>query len=103
MKALGTFPARVTGAAVRAPSLFSQERTVDKEKAEKIRATIAEIVGFEPVEVQDADRFIIDYNISYGERKTLLERLNAEFGKDVDFKDFCALEDVGSVVQTFAA
>ncbi len=76
---------------------------MDQEKAGQVRATIAEIVGFEPAEVQDADRFIIDYNISYGERKALLERLNADFGKQVDFSDFCALEDVASVVKAFAA
>ncbi len=76
---------------------------MDKEKAQKVRAVIADVVGFPASEVQDQDRFIADYSIGYGERKTLLERLNAEFGKDVDFAAFCALEDVGAVVSTFAA
>lgn len=82
---------------------FSQERTLDNEKAGKVKATIAEVIGFESDEVQDADRFIIDYNISYTERKALLERLNADFGKDLDFTAFCALEDVASVVNAYAA
>ncbi len=76
---------------------------MDKEKAEKVRAAIAEIVGFEPAEVEDGDRFIIDYNISYGERKALLERLNTDFSREMDFTEFCALDDVGSVVKAFAA
>jgi hypothetical protein len=76
---------------------------LDKEKAQKVRAAIAEVVGFEPDEVQDADRFIVDYNIAYGERKALLERLNGEFGKEMDFTAFCALEDVASVVRAYAA
>ena len=76
---------------------------MDKEKAQKVRATIAEVVGFEVDEIADGDRFITDYNIAYTERKALLERLNSEFGKDVDFTSFCALEDVSSVVSAFAA
>jgi hypothetical protein len=76
---------------------------LDKEKAQKVRETIAEVVGFEPDEVQDADRFIVDYNIAYGERKALLERLNGDFGKDLDFTAFCALDDVASVVRAYAA
>lgn len=76
---------------------------MDTEKAQKVRAVIAEVVGFEPDEVQDGDRFIIDYNIAYGERKALLERLNTDFGKELDFAGFCALEDVASVVKAYAA
>jgi hypothetical protein len=76
---------------------------LDKEKAQKVRAAIAEVVGFEVDEIQDGDRFITDYNIAYTERKALLERLNTEFGKDVEFTAFCALEDVASVVSAFAA
>jgi len=81
---------------------LTQERTLDKEKAEKVRATIAEVIGFETDEVQDGDRFIIDYNISYGERKALLERLNTDYGKDLEFTSFCALEDVASVLKAYA-
>jgi hypothetical protein len=76
---------------------------LDKDTAQKVRAAIAEVVGFELDEVQDSDRFIIDYNIAYGERKALLERLNSEFGKDIDFSAFCALDDVASVVKAYAA
>ncbi len=76
---------------------------MDKEKAQKARAVIAEVIGFEPDEIQDADRFTVDYNIGYGERKALLERLNAEFGKDVEFGAFCSLETVGAVVGAYAA
>lgn len=76
---------------------------LDNEKAQKVRAVIAEVVGFETDEVQDADRFIIDYSITYSERKALLERLNGEFGKEMDFNAFCALDDVGAVVKAYAA
>lgn len=76
---------------------------LDNEKAQRVRAVIAEVVGFEPDEVQDSDRFIVDYSIAYGERKALLERLNGEFGKEMDFAAFCALDDVGAVVKAYAA
>ena len=79
------------------------ELALDKEKAQKVRAAIAEVVGFEVDDIQDGDRFISDYNIAYTERKALLERLNSEFGKDLDFTAFCALEDVSSVVSAFSA
>lgn len=79
------------------------DKAMDKDKAQKVRAVIAEVVGFEPDEVQDGDRFIVDYNIAYGERKALLERLNTDFDKSLEFTAFCALEDVGSVVRAYAA
>jgi hypothetical protein len=79
------------------------ELALDKEKAQKVRSVIAEVVGFELEDIQDSDRFIADYNIAYGERKALLERLNGEFGKDMDFTAFCSLEDVASVVGAYAA
>lgn len=75
---------------------------MDQEKSQQVRAVIAEVVGFSPDEVQDADRFTVDYNIAYGERKALLERLNGAFGKDLDFTAFCALDDVASVVRHYA-
>ena len=74
---------------------------MDTEKAQKVRAIIAETVGFDPKDIQDEDRFIVDYSITYGERKNLLERLNAEFGKEVDFTAFCQLETVGAVLQAY--
>jgi hypothetical protein len=61
---------------------FSTEPSLDKDKAQKVRQAIAEVVGFELEDIQDADSFIADYSIAYTERKALLERLNAEFGKD---------------------
>jgi len=76
---------------------------VDKEKAGKVKAIIAEVVGFEVDEVQDTDRFIVDYSVTYTERKALLERLNAAFGKDLDFNAFCALDDVAAVVNAYGA
>lgn len=78
------------------------EQALDKEKAEKVRAAIAEVVGFEVSAIQDTDRFITDYNIAYAERKALLERLNAEFGKELGFAEFCALDDVAAVLRTYA-
>ncbi len=78
------------------------EPALDKDKAQKVRQAIAEVVGFEPDDIQDADRFIADYSIAYTERKALLERLNAEFGKDLDFAAFCALDDVASVLRAYA-
>ena len=74
---------------------------MDTEKAQKIRAIIAEIVGFDLKDIQDEDRFIMDYRIAYAERKTLLERLNADFGKDFDFAAFCQFETVGAVLSAY--
>jgi len=74
---------------------------LDTEKAQKIRGVIAEIVGFNAEDIQDEDRFIADYRITYAERKSLLERLNADFGKEVDFAAFCKLDRVASVIEAF--
>ena len=76
---------------------------MDTEKAQKVRAMIAEVLGFEAKDIQDEDKFITDYRISYTERKNLLERLNAEFGKSLDFTAFCQLETVESVLQAYLA
>ena len=75
---------------------------MDKEKTVKIREAIAGVVGFDAEDIQDEDRFITDYRITYAERKALLERLNADFGKTVDFAAFCKLDRVGSVIEAFA-
>jgi hypothetical protein len=85
------------------PTNFTQEPALDKEKAQKVRVAIADVVGFPSDEVQDGDRFIVDYSIGYGERKALLDRLNAEFGKEMEFGAFCALEDVASVVRAYSS
>ena len=71
------------------------------ERAQKIRAIIAEVVGFDPKDIQDEDSFIMDYRIAYAERKALLERLNTDFSKDLDFTAFCQLETVGSVLNAY--
>ena len=75
---------------------------MDTEKTQKIRGVIGEIVGFSAEDIQDEDRFIADYRITYAERKSLLERLNADFSKSMDFAAFCKLDRVGSVIEAFA-
>ncbi len=75
---------------------------LDTEKADKIRSIIADVVGFKSEDIQDEDRFITDYRITYAERKALLERLNADFGRDLDFAAFCKLDRVGSLIQAFS-
>jgi hypothetical protein len=72
------------------------------EKARKIRAIIAEVVGFDAEDIKDEDNFVLDYRIAYAERKTLLERLNAGFGKDLDFGAFCLLETASAVISAYA-
>ena len=74
---------------------------LETEKAQKIRAIIAEVVGFEPKDIQDEDRFIMDYRIAYAERKALLERLNTDFSKELEFGAFCELETVGAVLNAY--
>ena len=76
---------------------------MNSEKAQKVRNTIAEVVGFDAEDIQDEDRFIADYRISYPERKTLLDRLNTEFGKNLEFDSFCKLDLVGAVIHAFEA
>ena len=75
---------------------------MDTGKTQKIRAAIAEVVGFKSEDIRDEDRFIADYRIAYAERKVLLERLNADFAKSMDFAAFCRLDKVESVIQAFA-
>ena len=74
---------------------------MDTEKAQKIRGIIAEVVGFDPKDIQDEDRFIMDYRIAYPERKAVLERLNADFSKGLEFSAFCQLETVGAVLSAY--
>lgn len=76
---------------------------MNSEKAQQIRAIIAETVGFNVKDIQDEDRFISDYRIAFSERKALLESLNSSFGKELDFPAFCQLETVGDVLQTYLA
>ena len=74
---------------------------MNTEKALKVRKTIAEVVGFDAEDIQDDDKFIADYRISYAERKALLERLNGDFGKALDFDSFCKLDKVASVIKAY--
>lgn len=76
---------------------------MNTEKVLKVRKTIAEVVGFDAEDIQDDDKFIADYRISYAERKALLERLNGDFGKTLDFDSFCKLDRVGAVIQAYEA
>ncbi len=76
-------------------------RPLSTETPAQIRSIIAEILGFKAEEISDEDRFIADYSISYGERKQLLEKLNAEFGKEIDFADFCKWDKVEEVISAF--
>ncbi len=62
---------------------------------------IAGVVGFEVADINDEDRFISDYRITYSERKVLLEKLNADFGKAVEFAVFCKLDRVDAVIKAF--
>ena len=76
---------------------------MDTEKAKTIKGIIAEVVGFDPEDINDEDRFIVDYKITYGERKVLLEKLNLAFQKEFGFDDLCKMDKVIDVVDAFAA
>lgn len=70
---------------------------------QRVRQIIAEVVGFETEDIAEADSFIADYRISYPERKTLLDRLNQEFGRDVAFDNFVKLDKVADVMAAYTA
>jgi len=76
---------------------------LDNEKAKTIKGIIAEVVGFDPEDINDEDRFIVDYKITYGERKVLLEKLNQAFVKEFGFDEFCKMDKVVDVIEAFAA
>lgn len=76
---------------------------MDTEKAKSIKGIIAEVVGFDPEDINDDDRFIVDYKITYGERKALLEKLNLAFQKEYGFDEFCKMDKVTDVVDAYAA
>lgn len=75
---------------------------MDNEKANQIKGIIAEVVGFDTDDIADEDKFIVDYKITYGERKSLLERLNGTFQKDFGFDEFCKMEKVSDVIEAYA-
>lgn len=76
---------------------------MDNEKVKKIKAIISEVVGFDLEDISDEDKFIVDYKITYGERKSLLEKLNSAFQKEVGFDDFCKKDKVSDVLEEFAS
>jgi acyl carrier protein len=83
-------------------SFFGKKRTkLDNEKAKQIKGIIAEVVGFDQDDISDEDKFIVDYKITYGERKSLLERLNQQFQKEYGFDEFCKMDKVSDVVEAY--
>ena len=76
---------------------------MDTEKAKTIKTIIAEVVGFDLEDINDDDKFIVDYKITYPERKALLEKLNQTFQKEFGFDEFCKMEKVSDVVEAYPA
>lgn len=74
---------------------------MDNDKAKQIRGIIAEVVGFDKDDISDEDKFIVDYKITYGERKSLLERLNGTFQKEFGFDEFCKMDKVSDVIEAY--
>ena len=74
---------------------------MDNEKAKQIKGIIAEVVGFDLEDISDEDKFIVDYKITYGERKALLEKLNQTFSKEFSFDEFCKMDKVSDVVDAY--
>jgi hypothetical protein len=75
---------------------------LETEKAKLIKGIIAEVVGFDLEDIADEDKFIVDYKITYGERKSLLEKLNAAFQKEFGFDEFCKMDKVSDVIEAYA-
>jgi acyl carrier protein len=85
-------------------SFFEKRGTkLDNEKVKQIKGIIAEVVGFDLEDISDEDKFIVDYKITYGERKALLEKLNQTFQKEFSFDDFCKKETVADVIDAYNA
>lgn len=74
---------------------------MDNEKAKQIKGIIAEVVGFDLEDISDEDKFIVDYKITYGERKALLEKLNQTFSKEFSFDEFCKMDKVSDVLDAY--
>jgi acyl carrier protein len=68
---------------------------------QRVRQIIAEVVGFETEDISNDDSFIADYRISYPERKTLLDRLNQEFSREVAFDSFVKMDKVADVLTAY--
>lgn len=74
---------------------------MDTEKTNQIKGIIAEVVGFDKDDIAEDDKFIVDYKITYGERKSLLERLNGAFQKEYGFDEFCKMDKVSDVIEAY--
>jgi acyl carrier protein len=74
---------------------------LDTEKAKSIKGIIAEVVGFDLEDINADDKFIVDYKITYPERKALLEKLNQTFSKEFGFDEFCKMEKVSDVLDAY--
>jgi len=74
---------------------------LDTEKAVKIKGMIDEVVGFDLEDINDDDKFIVDYKITYGERKALLEKLNQTFAREFGFDEFCKMDKVSDVIDAY--
>lgn len=81
--------------------LWKKRIKLDNEKAKQIKGIIAEVVGFDKDDIADEDKFIVDYKITYGERKSLLERLNHTFQKEFGFDEFCKMDKVSDVIDAY--
>ena len=75
---------------------------MDTDKAKQIKVIISDVVGFGLKDIAEDDRFIVDYKITYGERKALLEKLNSTFRKDFAFDEFCKMDKVVEVIEAFS-
>ena len=76
---------------------------MENDKAKQIKGIIGEVVGFDTDDISDEDKFIADYKITYGERKALLEKLNAAFNKEFGFDEFCKMDKVADVVDAYSS
>ena len=76
---------------------------MENDKVKKIKSIIAEVVGFDLEDISAEDKFIVDYKITYGERKILLEKLNNTFHKEFGFDEFCKMEKVSDVIEAYTS
>ncbi len=74
---------------------------MENDKVKKIKTIIAEVVGFDLEDISAEDKFIVDYKITYGERKILLEKLNSTFHKEFGFDEFCKMDKVSDVIEAY--
>ena len=75
---------------------------MNTEVAKKVKEIIAEVVGFDVEDIGEGDKFIPDYKITYTERKALLAQLNDAFSRAINFENFCKLDNVMAVIETYS-